>query len=80
MRGIVLAATPAAVVAHLENGEFALIELLGGYDVERGDILEGNLADEGSHEITNLTQLEDEMSVVVQRICRSFNDAISRIW
>ena len=66
MLGTVVA-NPKFPIVQLENGLYSLVELLGGYDVELGDEFSGNLDEEGSCEIMNLTQNE-EMSVVVQYV------------
>ena len=66
MRGIVIA-DPQFPIVRLENGLYSLVELLGGYDVEIGDEFEGQLDNEGSCEIMNVTQ-DEEMDVVIQYV------------
>lgn len=66
MRGTVIA-NPEFPIVRLENGLYSLVELLGGYNVDIGDEFSGNLSEEGSCEITNITQCE-KMSVVIQYV------------
>lgn len=49
----------------VDHGDYSVIELLGGYDPELGDVISGNLSSCGHGIILNETQLE-QMDVVVQ--------------
>lgn len=71
MRGVVVA-DPRFPIVRLENGLYALVELIGGYDVEIGDEFEGNLSEEGSCEIMNVTQ-DEEMDVMIQYVAPSIH-------
>lgn len=46
-------------------GEFTVAELLGGYDVERGHVISGDLHSLGSETFINETE-EEEIEVFVQ--------------
>lgn len=58
-----------------ENDDYSVLELLGGFDPEVGDILEGNLNSLGSERIINLTQRES-CDVFIQDIYGSRNTAL----
>lgn len=55
------------IAAFIEDEGFTVFELLGGYSIEIGDIVSGNLDSHGGETFRNLTQLED-MDVYVQAI------------
>ena len=74
MRGVVVG-DPRFPIVRLENGLYALVELLGGYDVEIGDEFEGNLSEEGSCEIMNITQ-DEEMDVMIQYVAPSIHQIL----
>lgn len=66
------------IVIRDEMGEFALAELDGKYDIERGDILCGNLHTHGSEIFLNETQNES-MALVVKGYGLSEQDAITML-
>jgi hypothetical protein len=80
MTGTVIAVNVARgmLVAKTGNGEYSVIELLGGHDVEIGDELAGKLDTEGSGAIRNVTQLEN-MDVIIQGVYGSKSAAITMI-
>ena len=53
------------ISVEMENGEFSVIELLGGHDVKMNDIISGNLEFIGSEKLYNESQKE-KMSVYIQ--------------
>jgi len=53
------------IAVETDSNEFSIIELLGGYDVEMGDIISGDLESLGSETVINKTQKE-EMDVFIQ--------------
>ena len=53
------------IVIRDQIGEFTVAELLGGYDVERGHVITGNLHSLGSETFYNETESE-ELDVIVQ--------------
>jgi len=53
------------VYLNLEDGQQCWFELLGGYDIEVGDIVTGNLWTLGGEELTNTTK-DYKMSVFIQ--------------
>ncbi|GHV50287.1 hypothetical protein FACS1894216_02200 [Synergistales bacterium] len=57
-----------SVVVRMSTGDFSVIEVLGGHDMEINDELTGRLDRLGSCFIKNKTQLEDKISIVIERI------------
>ena len=80
MRCIVIAlnSVRGMVVVETDEGSYSAIELIGGYDVELGDILSGNLETEGSKNIRNVSQAE-EMDVYVHGVYPMKGPAIEMI-
>jgi hypothetical protein len=80
MTGTVVAVNQSngMVVVHTDGGEYSVIEPIGGYDVELGDTVSGNLLSEGSGKIRNVTQYET-MDVMVQGVYSSKSSAIASI-
>jgi len=66
------------IVIRDENGEFAVAELLGSYDVERGDVVSGELQTSGGGTLFNETQ-DESMDVFMKGYGLSEQDAISYI-
>lgn len=66
------------IIIRDEKDEFAIAELLGNYDVERGDIVSGNLHTNGNETLHNQTQ-DEAMAVVVKGYGLSEQDAIGLI-
>lgn len=64
------------IVIRDEVGEFVIAQLAEKYDVERGDILSGQLHSSGSETVVNQTQNES-MNVVVKGYGLTEQDAIS---
>ena len=58
------------------NGGFTVIELLGGYDVQIGDVVSGDLESHGGETIYNNTQMES-MDVYIQGIHCTKQNAIN---
>ncbi|EJD6474877.1 hypothetical protein ACUBYX_002157 [Providencia rettgeri] len=50
-----------------EIGEITIAELIGGYDVEKGNIITGNLHSEGGETFYNLST-DEELDVYVEYI------------
>ena len=64
------------IAVETDSGEYAVLELLGGYDVEIGDVISGPLESLGEEEVINLTQSE-EMDVFIQEIYCNLQSAQS---
>jgi len=64
------------IIIRDEIGEFAIAQLAEKYDVERGDILQGNLHSSGSETVLNETQNES-MDVLVKGFGLTEQDAIN---
>lgn len=63
------------IAAKSEDGEYVIVELLGGYDLEIGDIISHNdFYSMGSEEYYNISKSE-MMSVYVQNVCGNFQQA-----
>jgi hypothetical protein len=63
------------MVAKTEDGEYSIFELLGGYDVEVGDVVSsGDFYSMGGETYRNVTKGED-MSVYVQNVVGSIEQA-----
>lgn len=67
MRGIVVhhERRIGYIVIRDPMGEFTIAELLGGYDVEKGHIISGELHNDGSEILYNETSDED-LDVIIQ--------------
>ena len=67
MRGnvVIINRSSGLFAVQLEDGDFAVLELLGGHTVEANDLLQGNLDGLGGEEVLNLTQ-QERMSVYGQ--------------
>ncbi|EEU5471254.1 hypothetical protein IT006_003301 [Escherichia coli] len=61
-----------------DRGAITIAEIIGGYDVEKGHIISGNLHSLGSEVFHNLTTSE-EMDVMVEYIGLTDNQAIAAI-
>ena len=57
-----------------ENGTFSVLELVGGYSPEMGDVLSGALENLGGEEVLNITQGET-WDVFIQSILESKDSA-----
>lgn len=66
------------IVIRDQIGEFTVAELLGGYDVERGHVITGNLHSLGSETFYNETESE-ELDVIVQNHGMSEQQSIQMI-
>lgn len=55
------------IAVEVNPGEYSILELLGGYDVEIGDVIAGPLESLGEEEVINITQSET-MDVFIQEI------------
>ena len=68
MQGSVIAVNPRkGFFAVLMDNGITVIELLGGYDVERDDVISGPLETHGSNTVRNVTQGKD-MRVFIQGV------------
>lgn len=69
MRGVVeiIGRNGAMIGVNTEEGEFSVIELIGGYSPRLGDIISGDLEGLGSESVWNLTQGE-KWDVFIQDI------------
>jgi hypothetical protein len=72
MKGIIQLISPkqAMVGVETESGGYSVLELLGGYIFEVGDVLSGPLEELGDQEVRNLTQ-EETWDVYIQDILGS---------
>ncbi|VAM36520.1 Uncharacterised protein [Enterobacter cloacae] len=66
------------IVIRDQIGEFTVAELLGGYDVEKGHVITGNLHSLGSETFYNETESE-ELDVIVQNHGLSEHQSIQMI-
>lgn len=80
MRGIIklINNIKGMVAVENEDGEFSVVELLGEYSPEAGDVISGNLEGLGGETIRNETQKQD-WSVFIQDIHASRETAIKGI-
>lgn len=63
------------IAAKSEDGEYVIIELLGSYEIEMGDIISHeDFYSMGSEDYYNNTKSE-MMSVYVQNVCGNFKQA-----
>ena len=72
MKGVVELISPrhGMIGVQTENNDYSVLELLGGYFLEIGDVLEGELDSLGGEEVKNITQ--DELwDVFIQDIYTS---------
>ncbi len=76
MRGIIKLISPNQdmIGVETENGHFSILELIGGYAPEVGDIVTGELESLGGEEVLNRTQNE-EWDVFIQDIYASKQSA-----
>jgi exosome complex RNA-binding protein Rrp4 len=76
MKGTIELIGPKQVMigVRTENDDFSVLELLGGYSPEIGDVISGALDDLGSEEVENLTQMET-WDVYIQDIYGSKDSA-----
>lgn len=67
MRGkvVIINRATGLFAVQLEDGDFAVLEVLGGQTVEANDLVQGNLDALGGEEVLNVTQRE-QMSVYGQ--------------
>ncbi|EBH8631347.1 hypothetical protein PG459_004926 [Salmonella enterica] len=61
-----------------DRGEITIAEVLGGYDVEKGHVISGNLHTHGGEVFLNQTTSE-RMDVVVEYVGLSDHQAIAAI-
>ena len=64
----------AMIGVRTENGGFSVLELIGGYSPNLGDVISGNLEQLGGEEVSNLTQGE-KWDVFIQDILGSKESA-----
>lgn len=69
MNGTVVLVNPrnGFVVVEVEAGDYTVVEMLGGYAIEVGDVVSGNLHSNGGEDLRNQTQ-QETMSVYIQGI------------
>jgi hypothetical protein len=67
MRGIVVhhERRIGYIVIRDAMGEFTVAELLGGYDVEKGHIIDGNLHSDGAESLYSQTE-QEHLDVIIQ--------------
>lgn len=67
MKGTVVLVNPKNrfFAVEVDGGDYAVVEMLGGYDVEVGDVLSGNLHSVAGADLYNETQRETQ-SVFIQ--------------
>ena len=63
------------LVVKTERGSFSVVEAIGGYDFETGDVLSGNLETDGSKTIRNESQSEN-INACVQGVFSSREEAV----
>lgn len=73
MRGVVIA-NPNLLVVRLEDGMYSVVEPMGGYNIEIGDELTGDLETQGSTVLMNITYNE-EIDAIIQYVAGSKQDA-----
>jgi exosome complex RNA-binding protein Rrp4 len=80
MRGTIkLINNPKGMLAvETEEGQYSVIELLGEYSPEVGDIVSGNLESTGGETLRNVTQRQD-WNVFIQNANESRERAIKSI-
>jgi len=61
-----------------ENDNFSVLELIGGYSPEMGDVISGELENRGGEEVQNITQGE-AWDVFIQDILGSKESAWSLV-
>ncbi|HBT2486654.1 TPA: hypothetical protein MBD98_001263 [Klebsiella aerogenes] len=66
------------IVIRDQTGEFTVAELLGGYDVEKGHVISGELHSLGGETFVNETE-EEEIEVFVQGYGMSEHQSILMI-
>ncbi len=76
MKGIIELIEPrqAMIGVRTEYGDFSVLELLGGYFPQRGDVISGALQNFGGGEVHNITQGE-QWDVFIQDIFGSEESA-----
>ena len=57
----------AMVGVRTEDGGFSVLELIGGYSPEMGDVIDGELENLGGEEVKNITQ-DETWDVFIQDI------------
>ena len=68
------------VAAKTEDGEYSIFELLGGYDVEVGDVVSSSdFYSMGGETYRNLTKNES-MDVYVQNVCGGLEQAKRQVF
>lgn len=80
MKGKIVLLNPkrGMVTALTENGEYTSFEILGGYDVEIGDVISGNLESLGGETFYNQTKKE-KFEVFVEDIYNTKDIALEII-
>lgn len=80
MKGIIELISPdgGMIGVRTETSCFSVMELLGGYAPESGDMIVGNLESLGGEEIKNQTQNEI-WDVCIENICESKQSAAKMI-
>ncbi len=73
MHGIVIA-NPNMLVVRLEDGMYSVVEPMGGYNIEIGDELVGDLETEGSTVLMNITY-DEEIDAIIQYVAGNPQDA-----
>ena len=78
MKGTIKIISPcgAMVGVRTEDGDYSVLELLGGFSPEIGDVISGQLDNLGGEEVRNLTQGE-VWDVFIQDIYGSRETAIN---
>ena len=80
MKGTIELIGPKRVMVGVrtENDDYSVLELIGGYDPEIGDVLTGNLYSLGGETILNMTQ-DESWDVFIQDIYGSRNSAFKML-
>ena len=80
MRGVIelINERQGMIAVRTEHDEYSVLELLGGYSPEIGDVISGNLENLGGESVKNITQGE-AWDVFIQDIHGSKQTALTMI-
>jgi len=72
---VIINQTRGMIAAHSEEGEYVILEILGGYEIDKGDIVSHNdFYSMGYEEYYNLSK-QYSFSVYVQNVCGNIEQA-----
>lgn len=67
------------VAVQLENGEYSIFEPLGGYSVEVGDVISGDIGAEGGEKAYNHSQ-DEPMDIITELSGLSLQQVQQRLY